>query len=79
VTLATAHRAMRVAARGPICPQRASAKSRHKDHTTLPVFCRSCYQIATAGIAGTARAASIYKDARFSDHAPLTIHYELPL
>jgi exodeoxyribonuclease-3 len=37
------------------------------------------YQIATAGIAQTARAVSIYKDARFSDHAPLTIHYELSL
>jgi exodeoxyribonuclease III len=37
------------------------------------------YQIATAGIAQTAREASIYKDARFSDHAPLTIHYDLPL
>ncbi len=33
------------------------------------------YQIATLGIAQTARAASIYKDARFSDHAPLTIDY----
>jgi exodeoxyribonuclease-3 len=37
------------------------------------------YQIATAGLAGVARAAAVYKDDRFSDHAPLTIHYELPL
>ncbi len=33
------------------------------------------YQIATPGIAATARKAAIYKDERFSDHAPLTIHY----
>lgn len=41
----------------------------------VQVFCRSDYQIATLGIAQAARAASIYKDARFSDHAPLTIDY----
>ncbi|NML48621.1 exodeoxyribonuclease III [Ramlibacter sp. G-1-2-2] len=34
------------------------------------------YQIATAGLARTARTADIYKAARFSDHAPLTIQYE---
>jgi exodeoxyribonuclease-3 len=34
------------------------------------------YQIATPGIAAKARAVSIYKDARFSDHAPLTIDYD---
>ena len=33
------------------------------------------YQIATPGIAATARKASVYKDQRFSDHAPLTIDY----
>lgn len=33
------------------------------------------YQIATPGIAATAKYASIYKDERFSDHAPLTIDY----
>ena len=32
--------------------------------------------VATAGIAHTARTADIYKAARFSDHAPLTIQYE---
>jgi exodeoxyribonuclease-3 len=37
------------------------------------------YQIATAGLAQAARAATIYKDARFSDHAPLTITYEIAL
>lgn len=34
------------------------------------------YQIATTGIAKTARAATVYKDERFSDHAPLTIDYD---
>ena len=33
------------------------------------------YQIATPGVAATAQRAAIYKDARFSDHAPLTIDY----
>jgi len=36
------------------------------------------YQIATPGIAAKARAASIYKAQRFSDHAPLTIDYDYP-
>lgn len=34
------------------------------------------YQIATAGIAAGARAAAIYKEQRFSDHAPLTVDYD---
>ena len=34
------------------------------------------YQVATPGIAGTARRAAIYKAQRFSDHAPLTIDYD---
>ena len=33
------------------------------------------YQIATPALAATATRASIYKDERFSDHAPLTIDY----
>ncbi|MBU0751613.1 MAG: exodeoxyribonuclease III [Gammaproteobacteria bacterium] len=33
------------------------------------------YQIATPGIATTATASAVYKDQRFSDHAPLTIDY----
>jgi len=35
------------------------------------------YQIATPGIAATATGASVYKDERFSDHAPLLIDYDL--
>src|SRR5215208_5585926 len=37
------------------------------------------YQIATAAVAQTARAVSIHKVPRFSDHAPLTIDYDLSL
>ena len=37
------------------------------------------YQLATPDIAETARSASIYKAERFSDHAPLTIDYELQI
>ena len=37
------------------------------------------YQIATPKIAASAKRASIYKDERFSDHAPLTIDYDYPL
>ncbi len=33
------------------------------------------YHVATAGIAGKAKAVGIYKDERFSDHAPLTVEY----
>lgn len=36
------------------------------------------YQIATAGIAARAQACDIYIDARFSDHAPLTVDYAIP-
>jgi exodeoxyribonuclease III len=35
------------------------------------------YQITSPGLAGAARAAQIYKDARYSDHAPLIMDYEL--
>lgn len=34
------------------------------------------YQIATPAIAAQARAARIYKEERFSDHAPLTVDYD---
>ena len=37
------------------------------------------YQVATPGIAATARAASIYRNRRFSDHAPLIIDYDFEL
>jgi exodeoxyribonuclease-3 len=37
------------------------------------------YHLATATIAAAARESSIYKATRFSDHAPLTVHYDLSL
>lgn len=37
------------------------------------------YQIATAGLADRARQAGVYKAERFSDHAPLTIDYDIPV
>lgn len=37
------------------------------------------YQIATPGIAARARAVSVYKDQRFSDHAPLIVDYDYTL
>jgi exodeoxyribonuclease-3 len=37
------------------------------------------YHIATPATAEAARAAAIYKEQRFSDHAPLTVDYEMTL
>ncbi len=34
------------------------------------------YHVATPGIASTAKAAGVYKDERFSDHAPLIVDYD---
>jgi exodeoxyribonuclease-3 len=44
----------------------------------MPTICASDYQIATPGIAATARSSAVYKDQRFSDHAPLTVDYDFP-
>jgi len=37
------------------------------------------YHLATPATAALARSESIYKDERFSDHAPITIGYDLSL
>lgn len=37
------------------------------------------YHIATPGLANLAKSTNIYKDERFSDHAPLTVDYEFKL
>ncbi|HRD91307.1 MAG TPA: endonuclease/exonuclease/phosphatase family protein, partial [Accumulibacter sp.] len=34
------------------------------------------YQLATPAIAARARSAEVFKEQRFSDHAPLTIDYD---
>ena len=41
------------------------------------VFCRIGYHIATPALAALARSEHIYKAERFSDHAPITVEYEL--
>ena len=35
------------------------------------------YQVVTPGLKGSVKSASIYKDERFSDHAPLIINYDI--
>jgi exodeoxyribonuclease-3 len=37
------------------------------------------YHLATPQLAGLARGVSIYKDEKFSDHAPITINYDFKL
>ena len=37
------------------------------------------YHLATAGMAALARSEHIYKDVKFSDHAPITVDYEFKL
>ena len=43
---------------------------------TKNVGWRIDYQIATVGIAAKALSTSIYKEERFSDHAPLIVNYD---
>ncbi len=42
----------------------------------MQVLCRTSYHLATPVIAALARHVNIYKQ-KFSDHAPITIEYEL--
>jgi exodeoxyribonuclease-3 len=37
------------------------------------------YHLATPAFAALARSEAIYKDVRFSDHAPITVGYEFTL
>ena len=37
------------------------------------------YHLATPATAATAKTSAVYKDQRFSDHAPLTIGYDFAL
>ncbi len=37
------------------------------------------YQVITPGLGDTVKTASIYKDERFSDHAPLIMDYAIEL
>ena len=45
----------------------------------MQAFCATDYQIATPGIAAQAVSASVFKEQRFSDHAPLTMDYDRSL
>ena len=45
----------------------------------MQVFCRTIYHLATPAKAEAARTAAIYKDQKFSDHAPITIDYDMRL
>lgn len=43
------------------------------------VYCRIGYHLATPQLGQLAQTAAIYKDEKFSDHAPITIDYSLTL
>ena len=43
------------------------------------VFCTSIYHLATPALAALARSENIYKDVKFSDHAPVTVDYDFQL
>ena len=43
------------------------------------VFCTSIYHLATPALAALAHKESIYKEVKFSAHAPLTIDYAFNL
>ena len=43
------------------------------------VFCPSIYHLATPATAALARTESIYKGEKFSDHAPITIGYDMAI
>ena len=61
----------------PFASERATVTSLKRSPAfKLWVFCRTDYHLATPELARSARRADIYKEARFSDHAPLTIGYE---
>ena len=45
----------------------------------MQVFCHSGYHLATPALASTATTVHIYKDVKFSDHAPFTVDYAFTL
>lgn len=49
--------------------------SKHQKLSKLQVFCRTVYHLATPAFAALARSEHIYKQQRFSDHAPVTVDY----
>lgn len=51
--------------------------SDHRVLGLLRVFRATDYHLVTPAIAALARSESIYKAEKFSDHAPVTVEYEL--
>ena len=45
----------------------------------MQVYCRISYHLATPQLAELARSEAIYKGEKFSDHAPITVGYDLVL
>jgi len=43
------------------------------------VFRATIYHLATPALAALARREAIYKSEKFSDHAPITLEYELKI
>ena len=37
------------------------------------------YHLATPALAETARSVAVYKDEKFSDHAPVTVNYDMSI
>jgi exodeoxyribonuclease-3 len=65
----------------PRWPSR-TIEGRELDRSNLrqaQVFCRSDDHLATPGVAALARKEQIHIESRFSDHAPLTIDYDINL
>jgi exodeoxyribonuclease-3 len=50
-----------------------------KSTRLLGFFCRTDYHLATPALAALARTEHIYKDEKFSDHAPITVDYDFTL
>jgi hypothetical protein len=66
-------------ASGGIDDLRDQARDKRRIRQLLSVFCCIDYHLATPSVASTARSESIYKTEKFSDHAPITVDYELAL
>ena len=45
----------------------------------MKIFCRSDYHLARPALAALARSENIYKEVKFSDHAPVTVDYDFQL
>ena len=55
------------------------AQCKYSNSRKLQVFCRIDYHLATPAFAALARSEHIYKEQRFSDHAPMSVDYDMNL